>query len=136
MDGASEAIDFYTSVLGFEEGRRMVFDGRVGHAELRLGDSVVMLSDEWPDMDVRSPKAFGGTAVAMSVRVTDCDAVYAAALAAGADELRPPEDQFYGDRAGQFTDPWGHRWSVHTQIEEVDDAELDRRAAEMMGASE
>ncbi len=135
VDGAAEAIDFYTSVLGFVERRRMVFAGRVGHAELSLGDSLIMLSDEWPEMDVRGPAAVGGTSVSLSVYVEDCDAVHAAAIAAGASDLQSPIDQFYGDRVGQFTDPWGHRWGVQTHIEDVDDDELDRRAAEMMPAS-
>ncbi len=133
VDRAADAIDFYTGVLGFTESRRMTFAGRIGHCELRLGDSLIMLSDEWPEMDVVGPKTLGGTPVSMTVNVEDCDATFAAALAAGATELRPPEDQFYGDRAGQFLDPWGHKWSVHTHIEDVDDEELDRRAAAMMG---
>ena len=133
VDGAADAIDFYTGVLGFTESRRMTFAGRIGHCELRLGDSLIMLSDEWPEEGVVGPSTLGGTPVSMIVNVEDCDAAFAAALAAGATELRSPEDQFYGDRAGQFLDPWGHRWSVNTHIEDVDDEELDRRAAEMMG---
>ncbi len=137
VDGAAEAIDFYTSVLGFvERGRRMIFEGRVGHAELSLGDSLIMVSDEWPEMNTRSPKVFGGTPVALSVNVEDCDAVHAAALAAGAIEVQPPSDQFYGFRSGRFVDPWGHNWGVQTHIEDVDDDELERRAAEMVPAAE
>ncbi len=136
VDGAAEAIDFYTGVLGLTESRRMTFAGRIGHCELRLGDSLVMLSDEWPEMGVVGPKTLGGTPVSMAVNVEDCDATFAAALAAGATELSPVEDQFYGDRMGQFLDPWGHKWSVHTHIEDVDDEELDRRAAAMMEGSE
>lgn len=133
VDGAAEAIDFYTSVLGFTERRRMVFGGKVGHCELVLGDSMVMLSDEFPEMGAVGPKTLGGTPTSMNVYVEDSDAVHAAALEAGATELRPVEDQFYGDRSGQFEDPWGHRWGAATFVEDVDDDELDRRAAEMMG---
>ena len=132
VDGAADAIAFYTSVLGFTELRRMEFGDRVGHCELALGDSLVMLSDEWPEVGAVSPRTLGGTPASMSVYVEDADATFAAALAAGATELRPVEDQFYGDRSGQFEDPWGHRWGVATHVEDVDDDELARRAAAMM----
>ena len=132
VDGAAEAIDFYSRVLGFTERRRMTFEGRVGHCELELGDSLVMVSDEYPEMGVIGPKTLGGTPMSMNVYVEDADATFATALAAGATELQPVEDQFYGDRSGQFEDPWGHRWGVASYIEDVDDDELDRRAAEMM----
>jgi PhnB protein len=136
VDGAAEAIDFYTSILGFTERHRMVFDGRIGHCELELGDSVLMLSDEYPEMGVIGPKTLGGTPTSVNVYVEDSDATFAAAVAAGASALRPVEDQFYGDRSGQFEDPWGHRWGVATHIEDVDDDEIARRAAEMMSGSE
>ena len=132
VDGAADAIAFYTSVLGFAELRRMEFGDRIGHCELALGDSLVMLSDEWPEVGVVSPRTLGGTPASMSVYVEDADATFAAALAAGATVLRPVEDQFYGDRSGQFEDPWGHRWGVATHVEDVDDDELARRAAAMM----
>ena len=132
VDGAADAIEFYTSVLGFTERARMEFQGRIGHCELALGDSLVMLSDEWPEVGVVGPRTLGGTPVSMSVYVEDSDATFAAALAAGATELRPVENQFYGDRSGQFEDPWGHRWGVSTHVEDVDPEELARRAASMM----
>ncbi len=132
VDGAGAAIEFYTSVLGFTERNRMEFGDRVGHCELALGDSLVMLSDEWPEMGVVGPKTLGGTPMSMSVYVEDSDATYAAALAAGATEIRPVENQFYGDRSGQFEDPWGHRWGVSTHVEDVDPEELSRRASAMM----
>ena len=132
VDGAAEAIDFYTSVLGFTELRRLEFGERVGYCELALGDSLVMLSDEWPEVRIVGPKTLGGTPVSMSVYVEDADATLGAAVAAGATVLRPVEDQFYGDRSGQFEDPWGHRWDVSTHVEDVDDEELARRAAAMM----
>ena len=132
VDSAAEAIEFYTSVLGFTEQRRMEFGGRVGHCELALGDSLLMLSDEFPEMGVVGPKTLGGTPISINVYVEDSDATFAAAMAAGATELRPVEHQFYGDRSGQFEDPWGHRWSVATHVEDVDDDELGRRAAALM----
>ena len=136
VDGAAEAIEFYTSVLGFTELRRMEFGDRVGHCELALGDSLVMLSDEWPEVGVVSPRTLGGTPVSMSVYVEDADAVFDAATAAGATVLRPVEQQFYGDRSGQFEDPWGHRWGVATHVEDVDDEEMARRAAAMMSGDD
>ncbi len=132
MDGAGDAIEFYKEILGATERRRMEHAGKVGHAELYIGDSLMMLSDEYPDMGVLGPNRIGGTPVTLSVYVADVDATFAAALEAGATEVRPVEDQFYGDRSGQFLDPWGHRWNVATHIEDVDDDELDRRAMEMM----
>ena len=136
VDGAAEAIEFYTAVLGFTERHRMTFDGRIGHCELLLGDSMIMLSDEYPEMGVIGPKTLGGTPMSINVYVEDSDATFAAAVAAGATALRPVEDQFYGDRSGQFEDPWGHRWGVATHIEDVDDDEMDRRAAAMMSGDE
>lgn len=132
VDGAADAIEFYTSVLGFTELNRMDFGGQIGHCELAMGDSLVMLSDEWPEMGVVGPKTLGGTPMSMNVYVEDSDATFAAALAAGATELRSVENQFYGDRSGQFEDPWGHRWGVSTHVEDVDPEELARRAAAMM----
>ena len=136
VDGAAEAIEFYTAVLGFTERHRMTFDGRIGHCELLLGDSMIMLSDEYPEMGVIGPKTLGGTPMSINVYVEDSDATFAAAVAAGATAQRPVEDQFYGDRSGQFEDPWGHRWGVATHIEDVDDDEIARRAAAMMSGDE
>ena len=136
VDGAAEAIEFYAAVLGFTERHRMTFDGRIGHCELLLGDSMIMLSDEYPEMGVVGPKTLGGTPMSINVYVEDSDATFAAAVAAGATALRPVEDQFYGDRSGQFEDPWGHRWGVATHIEDMDDDEIARRAAAMMSGDE
>jgi PhnB protein len=135
VDGAAAAIEFYTSVLGARERMRMPApDGKLGHAELELGESLIMLADEFPEMGVQSPKTIGGTPVTISVYVDDVDAVFEGALAAGATSVRPVEDQFYGDRTGQFEDPFGHRWSVATHVEDVPPDEMERRAAEVMGA--
>jgi PhnB protein len=134
VDDASAAIEFYGKVFGTTERMRMPTpDGKVSHAELQLGDSVVMLADEFPDIGARSPKALGGTPVTMSVYVEDVDRVVDRAAQAGAKVLRPVEDQFYGDRAGQFEDPFGHRWSVASHIEDVSPEEMARRAAQAPG---
>jgi len=135
VDGADQAIEFYCTVFGATERVRMPGpDGKVGHAELQLGDSLIMLSDELPQMGGRSPKSIGGTPVTLSVYVDDVDTVFDRAVQAGAQTLRPVENQFYGDRTGQFEDPFGHRWSVATHVEDVSGEEMARRAAEAMGA--
>ncbi len=134
VDGAAAAIDFYGAVLGATERMRMPApDGKIGHAELQLGDSVIMLADESPEIGFRSPKAIGGSPVTLSVYVDDVDAVVARAEQAGATVVRPVETQFYGDRSGQFEDPFGHRWNVATHVEDVSPEEMGRRAAEAMG---
>ncbi|HEU4399317.1 MAG TPA: VOC family protein [Actinomycetota bacterium] len=134
VEGASAAIEFYGEVLGTTERMRMETpEGTVSHAELQLGDSVIMLADPFPELGVRSPKAFGGSPVTMSVYVEDVDAVFERALKAGATVLRAVEDQFYGDRVGQFEDPFGHRWSVATHVEDVSPEEMASRAAEAAG---
>jgi len=130
VDGAEAAIAFYATVFGTTERMRMPGpDGTIGHAELQLGEAVLMVADEFPDMGLRGPKALGGTPVTISVYVDDVDAVIARAVEAGATSLRPVEDQFYGDRSGQFEDPFGHRWSVATHVEDVSPEEMAARAA-------
>jgi len=134
IDGAAAAIAFYGEVFGATERMRMPApEGKIGHAELQLGDSVIMLSDEFPEMGVTSPKNLGGSPVTMSVYVEDVDTVFDRAVEAGAKALRPVEDQFYGDRSGQFEDPFGHRWSVATHVEDVPPDEMASRAAAMGG---
>ena len=130
VDGAAAAIEFYCSVLGTTERMRMPGPGgKIGHAELELGDSVIMLADEAPDMGILGPKSIGGTAVTLSVYAEDVDDVLARAQQAGATILRPAEDQFYGDRSGQFEDPFGHRWNIATHVEDVPPDEMGRRMA-------
>ncbi len=134
VDGAAAAIEFYGQVFGATERMRMPGpDGKVGHAEIQIGDAVIMLSDEFPEGGVRSPRSVGGTPVMISVYVDDVDSVFERAVSSGAQALRPVEDQFYGDRVGQFEDPFGHRWSVATHVEDVPPEEMGRRAAEAMG---
>ncbi len=132
-DGAADAIEFYKEVLGASERRRIAHGDKIGHSELTIGDSLIMVTDEYPEMGVAGPKRIGGTPVTLSVYVNDVDATFSAALQAGASQERPVEDQFYGDRSGQFIDPWGHRWNVASHIEDVDEDELNRRAQELMG---
>lgn len=134
VDGADAAIRFYATVFDAKERMRIPApEGRIGHAELQLGDSVIMLSDEYPDMGVRGPKSLGGSPVTISVYVQDVDQTFDRAIRAGATSVRPVADQFYGDRSGQFDDPFGHRWNVATHIEDVSPDEMARRAAKMMG---
>jgi len=135
VDGGDAAIAFYTKVLGAKERMRMPSPGdRIGHAELELGDSLVMLADEHPEMGILGPKSVGGTPVTISVYVEDVDAVFDRALSEGASSVRPVENQFYGDRSGQFDDPFGHRWSIATHVEDVPPEEMEKRAAEAMAA--
>lgn len=134
VDGASRAIDFYTSVFGAKERVRMdAPGGKIGHAELEIGDSVVMLADAFPEMGGQTPKSIGGTPVTVMVYVEDVDDVFARAIGAGATSDRPVENQFYGDRAGQFEDPFGHKWFVATHVEDVEPEEMAKRAAAAMG---
>ncbi len=129
---ASRAIEFYKKAFGATEVTRMADpDGRVGHAELEIGGEKFMLSDEWPEMGARSPKALGGSPVMIHLYVEDVDAVANRAVAAGAKLQRPVEDQFYGDRAGKLEDPFGHLWYVSTHKEDVSPDEMKRRAAAM-----
>ena len=136
VDDAAAAIEFYAAVLGAKERVRMPAPGgKVGHAELQLGDSVIMLSDEFPEFGGRSPKSVGGTPVTISVYAENVDEVFDAAVKAGATTVRPVETQFYGDRMGIFDDPFGHRWSIATHVEDVPPEEMARRAAEAMGGA-
>jgi PhnB protein len=135
VDGAVAAIEFYTTVFDAKETLRMPSpDGKIGHAEIQIGDSVVMLADSFPDMGNPTPKSLGGTPVTIMVYVPDVDATFERALSAGATEERKVENQFYGDRAGQFADPFGHKWFVASHIEDVPPEEMAERAAAAMGA--
>jgi len=131
VNGAAAAIDFYKSVLGATERMRMAGpDGKLGHAELEIGDSVIMLADEHPEMNARGPKTVGGTPVFLHVYVEDADSVFERAVEAGAEPLQPVEDKFYGDRSGGFADPFGHHWNVATHVEDIPPDEMSKRAAE------
>jgi PhnB protein len=132
IDGAARALDFYKNVFGATERMRMAGPGgKVGHAEISIGDSVIMLADEHPEMGARAPGAFGGAAVSIMLYVPDVDATVKNAVANGAKVVRAVEDKFYGDRTGTIEDPFGHHWHVGTHKEDVPPDELQRRAAAM-----
>jgi PhnB protein len=132
VSGAARAIDFYQTVFGATERLRLPTpSGGVAHAEIQIGDSLVMLADECPERGAKGPHTVGGSPVNLHVYVTDVDAVYAKALAAGAKPVRPVENQFYGDRSGGFVDPFGHTWGVATHVEDVSPEELQKRMAAM-----
>lgn len=133
VSGASRAIEFYKRAFGAKEIMRLAAKGdKLGHAEIQIGDSRVMLADECPEMGARSPQSLGGSPMTLLLYVEDVDAVMASALAAGAKQLRPVQDQFYGDRSGTIVDPFGHLWTVATHVEDVAPMELQRRMAEAM----
>lgn len=134
VSGAAAALDFYARAFGATEiGRYAGPDGTVGHAEIRLGDSVLMLSDEFPDYGARSPKTLGGATSTLMLMVDDADAAVARAVEAGATLLEPVDRQFYGARQGKVLDPFGHKWILATFVEQVPPEELDRRARELFG---
>jgi Uncharacterized protein conserved in bacteria len=133
MDDATAAIEFYKLAFGATEVTR--YDapgGKIGHAEIRVGDSIIMLADEHPDMGYRSPHAVGGTTVSIMLYIDDVDAVFARAIAAGAKVMRPVQDQFYGDRSGTLEDPFGHMWALATHIEDLSHEEIMLRAQTAM----
>jgi PhnB protein len=126
---AARALEYYKQAFGASELMRHVGPGgKIGHAEIKVGDSVIMLADEFPEVGARSPEAFGGSPVSLLLYVEDVDAVFARALARGAREKRPLKDQFYGDRSGTLVDPFGHAWTVATHTEDVPPDEMQRRA--------
>ena len=132
VDDASAAIDFYTRAFGAAEMMRLVAgDGRIGHAELRVGEATFMLADEHPEQvpNMRGPRTVGVTTVSLHLSVPDVDAVYAQAVAAGATAERPVADQPYGERTRVLVDPFGHRWFIATPIEQLPDEEMRRRMA-------
>jgi PhnB protein len=131
IDGAAKALEYYKSAFGATELFRMEHEGKIGHAEMKIGDSPFMLSDEHPEMGYRGPKSLGGSAVGLMIYVDDCDATFKQAIDAGGTELKPLQDQFYGDRSGTLTDPFGHIWTVATHKEDVSPEEMDKRMAAM-----
>lgn len=132
IDGAAAAIEFYKEAFGAEEILRMdAPGGKVGHAEIRIGDSMIMLADVPPDG--ASPKKLGGTPVLCHLYVTDVDTVFDRAVKAGAKVLAPVTDQFYGDRNGRLIDPFGHQWAISTHTEDLSPEEINERAAKLQG---
>ncbi len=133
VQGAADAIEFYKRAFGATEMLRMADpQGRVGHAEIRIGDSVIMLADEHPGMGYRGPRALGGSSVSILLYLEQVDAVFERAIKAGARVLRPVTNQFYGDRSGTLEDPFGHIWTIATHVEDVPPEELRRRAEAAM----
>ena len=127
---AAEAIEFYKKAFGAVEVMRMAGpDGRIGHAEIKIGDSHIMLADEHPEMSIYSPQHYGGSPVSVLLYVGNADAIMSAAVAAGAKITRPLKDEFYGDRAGNIVDPFGHQWYIHTHIKDVSPEEMQNAAA-------
>jgi PhnB protein len=127
IDGASDAIAYYKKAFNATELFRMEHQGKIGHAELKIGDSPIMLADEQPALGYRGPKSLGGTPVSLMIYVEDVDTIYKQAIAAGGNEVKPLQDQFYGDRSGTLTDPYGHLWTVATHKEDVTPEEMDKR---------
>jgi PhnB protein len=127
---AARAIAFYVAAFGAHEDYRLAApDGKIGHAELRIGDALISLADEYPEYGVRSPRAYGGSPVSLKLQVPDVDAFVARAVAAGAAVVRPPADQFYGERSARIEDPFGHTWQVSTTIEQISLADMQSRFA-------
>jgi PhnB protein len=132
VDDGARAIDFYKKAFGAKELLRIPApENRIGHAEIKIGDSIIMLADEHPTMDAYGVKHYGGTPVSLLLYVEDADKMFEQAVAAGGTSVRPMADQFYGDRSGTVQDPFGHRWHVSTHKEDVSPEELNRRMAEM-----
>ena len=131
IDGAADALEYYKKAFGAIELFRMEHQGKIGHAEMKIGDSPFMLGDEMPQLGYRGPKALGGSPVGIMIYVEDCDTIFKQAIAAGGTETKPLQDQFYGDRSGTLTDPFGHNWTVATHKEDVSPEEIDKRLAAM-----
>lgn len=128
--GAAAAIEFYKKAFGAVETGARILDpqNRIGHAEFRIGETLLMISDEHPEINILSPQSLGGTPIALTVHVDNAKAAYDQAIAAGATVLRPLADQFYGERSGQITDPYGYRWTLSQHIEDVSPEEIEKRA--------
>ncbi len=133
-DGAADAIVFYKKAFGATEVMRMPMpNGKIGHAEIKIGDSILMLADENPATGIRSPKHYGGTPVSVLLYVNQVDSVFNQAVSLGAKPVRSPEDAFYGDRVSSVIDPFGHSWHIHTHIRDVSPEEM-RNAMQQTGS--
>ena len=131
VKGAAQAIDYYKTAFGATELFRMEHEGKIGHAEIKIGDSPIMLADEHPGFGNTSPATLGGSPVGIMIYVEDVDKIYNQAIQAGGKEFKPLQDQFYGDRSGTLTDPFGHIWTVATHKEDVAPEEIEKRLAAM-----
>jgi len=129
VNGAADALEYYKKAFGATELFRMPApEGKIGHAEIKIGDSPIMLADEFPEMGYKSPQSLGGSPVSIMIYVDDVDTTFSQAVAAGGKEQRPVKDQFYGDRSGTLEDPFGHVWHVATHKEDIAPDEMERRA--------
>ena len=136
VKGAESALEFYKAAFGAKEKFRLMMpDGKVGHAELKFGDCIVMLSEEFPDKGIVGPKTLGGTSFALSIYVANVDKAVEKAASAGAKVTQPPQDQFYGDRTARLEDPFGHHWSIQGRIEDVSPKQMQKRLDAMMGVA-
>jgi len=129
VNGGAKALDFYKKAFGATELFRMEHEGKIGHAEIKIGDSPIMLADEQPGMGYVSPQALGGTPVSLMIYVEDVDKTYKQAISSGGVEVKALQDQFYGDRSGTLKDPFGHVWTVATHKEDVTPEEMNKRIA-------
>lgn len=137
IDGAADAIEFYKKAFGAVEQMRMPGpNGKVMHAEIKIGDSPIMLADEFPEMDIRGPKSLGRSPVSILLYVEDVDTLFAQAISAGAKEKKPLADQFYGDRTGSIEDPFGHQWTIATHKEDLTPEQIQQRMEKAMPAPE
>jgi PhnB protein len=133
---AAGALEFYRTAFGATVKRRLAMpDGKIMHAEMKIGDSIVMLADEFPSHEAFGPEHFGGSPVSVVLYVENADTLYSQALRAGATSIRPMADQPFGDRSGSIRDPFGHRWTLTTHIEDISDEEIEQRFAAMMGGA-
>jgi PhnB protein len=130
VDDAAKALDFYRDAFGAEELYRLPMGDKIGHAEIMIGDTHLMLADEFPDMDALGPNKRGGATASFMIYVPDADAAYDKAVKAGAKSDRPLKNEFWGDRIGTVIDPFGHKWSLATHLEEVAPEEMQKRMAE------
>jgi PhnB protein len=130
VDDAAKAIDFYKAAFGATEISRLPMGDKIGHAELEIGDTRFMLNDEFPDFDNLSPKSRGGTTFGLVIYTDDVDSAFKKAIAAGGTEKMPVQDQFWGDRMGTLSDPFGHKWSIATHVEDVPPEHLQERMAQ------
>ncbi len=136
VSNAAKAMEFYKEAFGASELTRLTMPGgKIGHAEIQIGDSRIMLADEFPEWDARSPETVGGSPVIIALYVEDVDAVVSRAVAAGAKLFKPVANQFYGDRSGSITDPFGHKWNIATHVENVSSDEINKRAAALFGTA-
>jgi len=135
IKGAVKALEYYKKAFGAIELLRMEHEGRIGHAEIKIGDSPIMLADEYPEMGSVSPQTLGGSPVGIMIYVENVDTIFKQAIDAGGVEKKALQDQFYGDRSGTLTDPFGHVWTVATHVEDVSPEEIEKRLAAHKSAS-